>query len=258
MKILIVDDEPPARARLFHLIHDLGLGEVVGEAGNGHDALVATDTQHPDVVLLDIRMPGMDGLEVARHLSGLESPPSVIFTTAYDDHALAAFETNAIDYLLKPIRRERLTEALGRVVRPTRAQLSGLQESVETNPARTHLSATLFDRLQLVPVAEVRYLKAEHKYVTVGHPDGQLLIEDSLSSLEEEFADRFLRVHRNALIATVYARGLGRDEAGRNIVHLADVEAHIEVSRRMVAVGEKGAQRGSAEKLRRLSRDLPT
>ena len=258
MKILIVDDEPPARARLFHLIHDLELGEVVGEAGNGHDALVATDTQHPDVVLLDIRMPGMDGLEVARHLSGLESPPSVIFTTAYDDHALVAFETNAIDYLLKPIRRERLSEALGRAVRPTRAQLSGLRESVETNPARTHLSATLSDRLQLVPVAEVRYLKAEHKYVTVGHPDGPLLIEDSLSSLEEEIADRFLRVHRNALIATVYARGLGRDEAGRNIVHLADVEAPIEVSRRMVASVRKVLKEGVLGSKIRLSRDLPT
>lgn len=124
MKILIVDDEPPARARLFHLIHDLELGEVVGEAGNGHDALVATDTQHPDVVLLDIRMPGMDGLEVARHLSGLESPPSVIFTTAYDDHALAAFETNAIDYLLKPIRRERLTARPGRPPHPGSAEWS--------------------------------------------------------------------------------------------------------------------------------------
>ena len=244
MKILIVDDEPPTRARLFHLIHDLKLGEVVGEAGNGRDALAATNTEHPDVVLLDIRMPGMDGLEVARHLAGLETPPSVIFTTAYDDHALAAFETNAIDYLLKPIRRERLTEALRRAVRPTRAQLNGLRESADRNTARTHLSATLSDRLQLVPVAEVRYLKAEHKYVTVGHPDGQLLIEDSLSSLEEEFADRFLRVHRNALIATVHARGLGRDEAGRNIVHLADVDTHIEISRRMVASVRKVLKEG--------------
>ena len=151
MKILIVDDEPPARARLLQLIADLELGEVVGEAGNGRDALVATDIRQPDVVLLDIRMPGMDGLEVARHLSGFERAPSVIFTTAYDDHALAAFETNAIDYLLKPIRRERLTEALRRAVRPTRAQLSGLQISDESNKARTHFSATLSDRLQVVP-----------------------------------------------------------------------------------------------------------
>ena len=244
MKILIVDDEPPARARLVQLIHDLGLGDVVGEAGNGRDALVATDSATPDVVLLDIRMPGMDGLEVARHLSGLAQPPSVIFTTAYDDHALAAFETNAIDYLLKPIRRERLREALSRAVRPTRAQLSTLSDPEANSKARTHLSATLSDRLQLIPVDEVRYLKAEHKYVTAGHPGGKLLVEDSLSALEDEFGDRFLRVHRNALIAPVFARGLDRDSDGRNVLRLADVDVHIEVSRRMIASVRKVLKEG--------------
>ena len=244
MKILIVDDEPPARARLFQIIQDLDLGEVVGEAGNGREALAGTETHQPDVILLDIRMPGMDGLEVARHLSGLEHPPSVIFTTAYDDHAVAAFETNAIDYLLKPIRRERLAEALSRAVRPTRAQLSGIHASDVSAQARTHLSATISDRLVPIPVDEVRYLKAEHKYVTVGHPDGELLIEDSLSSLEEEFGERFLRVHRNALIAPIYARELDRDRAGRNVLRLADMEVPIQVSRRMIASVRKVLKQG--------------
>lgn len=244
MKILIVDDEPPARARLVQLIHELELGEVVGEAANGRDALVLTNTVDPDVVLLDIRMPGMDGVEVARHLLGLERPPSVIFTTAYDQHALAAFETNAIDYLLKPIRRERLSEALARALRPTRAQLSGLRHSADNNTARTHLSATVAHQLQLIRVDEIRYLKAEHKYVTVGHPDGQLLIEDSLSAIEEEFGDRFLRVHRNALIAPAFVLGLDKDCDGRNIVRLAAVDAPVEVSRRMIASVRKVLKEG--------------
>lgn len=242
MKIVIVDDEPPARARLVQLIHDLELGEVVGEARNGREALTVTENVQPDVVLLDIRMPGMDGLEVARHLSGLHMPPLVIFTTAYDEHALAAFEINAIDYLLKPVRRERLTEALARAVHHTQAQRRGLLASNDS--ARTHLSATLSDRLQLIPVREVRYLKAEHKYVTVGHPHGQLLIEDSLSALEVEFGNRFLRVHRNALIAPVFARGLSRDGDGRNVLALADVDEGIEVSRRMIASVRKVLKEG--------------
>ena len=245
MKILVVDDEPPARARLIQLIDDLKLGEVVGEASNGRDALTRTESDQPDIVLLDIRMPGMDGLEVAHHLSGLEDPPAVIFTTAYDDHALDAFETNAVDYLLKPIRRQLLTEALQRAMRPTRAQLTAV-EALESGPkARTHLSATLSDRLQLVPIEDVRYFKAEHKYVTVGYPQGQLLIEDSLNTIEEEFGDRFLRVHRNALVARTHIRGMGKDSAGRNIIHLAEVDESIEISRRMTASVRKALKEGT-------------
>ena len=114
MKILIVDDEPLARSRLKALVGELGAGEIAGEAGNGTDALRAVEESDPDIVLLDIRMPGMDGIEVARHLSALPRPPAVIFTTAYDSHALAAIEANAVDYLLKPIRKARLESALDR------------------------------------------------------------------------------------------------------------------------------------------------
>lgn len=243
MKILIVDDEPPARSRLVQLIRDLGLGEVVGEAQNGREALMLIDTVRPDVVLLDIRMPDMDGLEVARHLSGMNWAPTVIFTTAYDEHALSAFELNALDYLLKPIRRLRLKESLARVSRHSGGGLAGLAPLGES--ARTHLSATSSDQLRLVPVNEVRYLKAEHKYVTVGHPDEQLLIEDSLSALALEFGNRFLRVHRNALIAPLFARGLSRDGDGRNVLQLADVDESIEVSRRMLASVRKVLKQGA-------------
>ena len=244
MRILVVDDEPPARQRLCDLIAELELGEVVAEAGNGRDALEATASHQPDLILLDIRMPGMDGLEVARHLAAVDNPPAVIFTTAFDGHALEAFESNAVDYLLKPIRKQRLQTAVHKATQPTRAQLSGLRQSSIGAAGRTHISAKLSDRLELVPIDEVRYFKAEHKYVTVGHPRGQLLIEDSLSSLEEEFGERFLRVHRNALVAKCYVRTLERNATGHNVVILADIDEALEVSRRMTASVRKILKQG--------------
>jgi two-component system response regulator AlgR len=235
VRILIVDDEPLARARLKALVTELGAGEVVGEAGNGRAALDAVAASAPQAILLDIRMPGMDGLEVARHLAGLERPPAVIFTTAYDDHALAAFEANAVDYLLKPIRRERLSAALAKARSLTRAQLA---EVVATDGAgggvRTHVSATLQGNLKLVPVEEVRYFRAEHKYVTARYPEGELVLDEALTALEEEFAGVFLRVHRAALVAVAHVRGLERDTEGRHCVRLDGVAETVEVSRRLL------------------------
>ena len=239
MKILVVDDEPPARQRLCDLVDELELGIVVGEAGNGRDALAKAESELPDLILLDIRMPGMDGLEVARHLANQKDPPAVIFTTAYESHALEAFDSNAVDYLLKPIRKARLSAAVQRAARLTRAQLSGLQDVGPGAGMRTHVSATLTDRLELVAVEDVRYFKAEHKYVTVGSPSGQLLIEDSLNALEEEFGERFLRIHRNALVARAHVRAMERDADGHNVVRLADVEETLGVSRRMTATVRK-------------------
>ncbi|MBS37026.1 MAG: DNA-binding response regulator [Thiotrichales bacterium] len=239
MKILIVDDEPPARARLTALVEEIGTGVVIAEAANGRDALILARSEELDLVLLDIRMPGMDGLEVARHLAMLEHPPAVIFTTAFDNHALEAFDSNAVDYLLKPIRLDRLEVALQRATRPTRAQLSGLNASQLKHQGRTHISATLSDRLELVPVEDVRYFKAEHKYVTVGFPQGQLLIEESLNSLEAEFGECFLRVHRNALVAVAHVKSMERDANGRNVVTLTEVDDQLEVSRRMAASVKK-------------------
>lgn len=235
MRIVVVDDEPPARMRLTSIIAELGVGEVVAEAGNGRQALEAIERTHAQIVLMDIRMPGMDGLEAARHLEKLESPPAVIFTTAYEDHALAAFEANAVDYLLKPIRKDRLAAALERARSLTRAQLDTLMLAGEEASARTHLSATLQGNLRLVLVSEVRFLRAEHKYVTARHGEGELVLDESLTQLEQEFGERFLRVHRNALVAVAHIRGLSRDAEGRSCVELDGVEERVEVSRRLLA-----------------------
>ncbi len=242
MNVLIVDDEPLARSRLARLLGDLPDVRIVGEAGNGLAALEACARLEPQVVLLDIRMPGMDGIEVARHLDALERPPAVIFTTAYGDHALEAFAAHALDYLLKPVRGERLAEALTRARRLTRAQQGALAEAGERR-TRSHLCARMQGTLRVVPIAEVVYLLADQKYVEVGHANGTLLIEESLAALEQEFAPRFLRIHRNALVARDCIAGLESGNDGRSRVRLKGVEARPEVSRRHIA------------ELRRLLRD---
>jgi two-component system response regulator AlgR len=236
MRIVVVDDEPPARARLRGLLKEIGGHEVVAEAAHGAEALAAVDRTQAELLLLDIRMPGMDGLEVASHLATLPEPPAVIFTTAYDAHALAAIEANAVDYLLKPIRRERLIAALGRAMTLTRAQVASLQSAdAGAVSARTHISATLHGGLRLVPIAEVRYFRAEHKYVTARYPDGELVIEDPLTALEEEFRGRFIRVHRNALVAASHVRALERDTHGHYRVDFDGIDEPVEVSRRLVS-----------------------
>lgn len=240
MKVLIVDDEAPARARLARLVEGIEGCELVGEAGDGQTAVEMTARESPDVLLLDIRMPGMDGLEVARHVANAEPPPAVIFTTAFGDHALEAFETHAAAYLLKPIRQERLAAALDGASRPTRAQLAA---AAQTGGPRTQLCAHLGGELHLVPVNEVLYLRAEHKYVTVRHRRGELLIEESLKSLEEEFGGRFLRIHRNALIAPDAVGGL-RNEGGRQRVWFRDVDESLEVSRRHLPGVRQALRRG--------------
>lgn len=236
MRILIVDDEPLARQRLASLVERADLGDLVGQASNGAEALEASKTEAPDVVLLDIRMPGMDGLEVARHLAGTERPPAVIFTTAYDTHALEAFEAHAVDYLLKPIRQGRLMEALARARQPTRAQLAGLGGSqLSAASARTHISATLQGNLKLMPVREVRYFRAEHKYVSARSAEEELVLDESLSELKQEFGQRFLQVHRNALVALEHVTILERDGSGGQFVCLDGVDQRIQVSRRLAA-----------------------
>lgn len=235
MKVLIVDDEAPARARLAQLVNDLPELEVAGEAANGRDALEANERLAPDVVLLDIRMPGMDGLEAARHLATLERPPAVIFITAYEEHALEAFGAQAVDYLLKPVRRERLEQALAKATRLSRAQLDAMAEARPEPSARTHLSVTLHGRLQLIPVNEVIFFRAEQKYVTVRHTGGETLVEDSLKSLEQEFGGRFVRIHRNTLVARAALEGMEKNRDGSHYVKLRGCEERPEISRRHVA-----------------------
>ncbi|HEU4665065.1 MAG TPA: LytTR family DNA-binding domain-containing protein [Dokdonella sp.] len=233
MKALVVDDEPLARERMRALLAEIGDVEVVGEAGNGRDALDAVARLAPDVVLLDIRMPVMDGIEVARHLGALESPPALIFCTAYGDHALAAFEANAIDYLLKPVRSERLRAALAKARRWSGEDAREVERALGAGRStRTHLCARVRGSLVLVPVAEVAYLLAEDKYVVVHHAKGTVLIEEPLKALEDEFEDRFVRIHRNCLVARAKLTGLTRTPDGRLLANVDGVPTALEVSRR--------------------------
>jgi two-component system response regulator AlgR len=232
MRVLVVDDEALARERLCRLLAGIDGVEVVGEADTGREALERSAALAPDVVMLDIRMPGMDGIEAARHMATLPHPPAVVFTTAYGDFALQAFEAQAVDYLLKPIRAERLAQALEKARRLTSAEAAALAPA--QGHARTHLSATVHGSLQLIPVNEVIYFQADQKYVTVRHRSGEVLVEDSLKALEEEFGEAFVRIHRNALVARHALRGLEGGD-GHSRVRLAGVDETLEVSRRHAA-----------------------
>lgn len=234
MKVIIADDEQLARNRLRSLIQELG-ADVIAEAGNGTEALTLCNEYAPEIVLMDIRMPGMDGLEAAQHLSQLDNPPAVIFTTAYDEHALKAFETNAVDYLLKPVRKERLQQALEKAVKLNRVQLGAIR-NIDNNPhERTHISINTHGKLQLIPVDEIIYFLADQKYVTVRYASGQQLVTESLKSLEDEFGQRFLRIHRNAIVAREFISGMEKDNEGHTCVLLKDIDDKLEVSKRHVA-----------------------
>jgi two-component system response regulator AlgR len=207
--------------------------EVVGEAAGGEEALTACEALAVDLVLLDIRMPGMDGLAAAARLADFEQPPAVIFTTAFDEHALAAFDRNAIDYLLKPIRRQRLEQALAKAVSLTRPQLQVLQGL--QNEKEAAISATFRGGLQRIPLSEIYYFRAEQKYVVARHTAGEALLEESLKSLEQQFGDHFLRIHRNALVAKDQLAGLQKESDGRTLVVLKGLEERLDVSRRHLA-----------------------
>ena len=234
MKVVIADDEPLARERLRSLLGEHAGIEIVAEAENGLTALQACAEFRPDLVLLDIAMPGVDGLEAARHLTAFEPRPAVVFCTAYDEHALSAFDAAAIDYLMKPVRAERLAAALERA----RTFIAGRETQAPAAPGkhpRTHLCARLRGSLRLIPVEDVHYLQAEEKYVVVHHVRGEDLIEESLKSLEDEFDARFVRIHRNCLVARHEITELKRGSDGRVHAVLRHGKEPLEVSRRCVA-----------------------
>ena len=232
-RVLIVDDEPPARERLRRLLDELGDVDVTGEAANGEQAVRLAGELKPDVVLLDVRMPGMNGLEAARHLALFESPPAVVFTTAYDAYAVEAFEAQAIGYLLKPVRAEKLAAALKRAARLAGTQLARLAAGDPQRAARTHVAARLGDQVRLIPVPEIYYFSADQKYTTVRHRGGSDLIEDSLRALEEEFPTQFVRVHRNALVGIHALAAIERDAEGQYRVVVRDLGERVDVSRRL-------------------------
>ena len=229
MKILVVDDEPLARERLMRLLEKVKPDARLEEAGDGKQALELIASQQPELIMLDIRMPGMDGIAVASALQNLQEPPAVIFCTAYDQYALEAMDHQAVAYLLKPVREEKLREVLKRAGRLNRLQLTALKGG---SPARSHLVSESRRGVETTEVGEVRCFIAEQKYVRAVHPEGSLLLSETLKELEEEFGGRFLRVHRNALVSLAHIRGLNRTSDDSWFVVLDAVEEQPSVSRR--------------------------
>jgi two-component system response regulator AlgR len=237
LRIVIADDEAPARSRIRDLLEDCAASmtlEVVGEASNGRELIDLLQHAPADVALLDIRMPEMDGIEAAQHLRKLPDAPAVIFTTAYDNYALKAFELHAVDYLVKPIRLRRLYDALARVRSITPLPLDVLRD-LAPEP-RKHLSVQERGRIALVPVDRILFMRAELKYVTIRTLEAEHLIEESLTRLEQEFRDRFVRIHRSCLVARDYIDRFerGADDTGEGgwVVVLRGLEERLPVSRR--------------------------
>lgn len=237
MDIIIVDDEPLARDRLQRMLSEETDYRVVGEAANSEEALTAVHQLDPDLVLLDIHMPGDNGLQAARLMTALDDPPAVIFCTAFDQHALDAFAVNAQDYLLKPVRKDKLLQALDKVQRLNRAQRQKLTSASASRAdasvnGRSHISARTRRGVELIAVEKVFYFAADQKYVTVYHEGGETLIDDTLKELESEFGDRFVRIHRNALVPLVRVEAMERSPTGQFELRLQGTDLRPVVSRR--------------------------
>jgi two-component system, LytTR family, response regulator AlgR len=246
LRVLIVDDEVPARRRMSELLDDARPAcatSVIGEASSGQEALkLCQGPAVPDVVLLDIHMPDMTGLECAQHLLKLPSPPGIIFVTAYDDYAVQAFELHAIDYLMKPVRLERLIAALQKIKPISAQQVDGLPRA-----ARRFLSVTERGRVMLVPIEDVIYFRADNKYIAIQTHEREYLLEDSLNRLEDEYGDQFVRTHRNSLIARKAISGFEKgdgDEDSQWLVVIAGRPERLPVSRRQQHIVKQIAKGG--------------
>jgi two-component system, LytTR family, response regulator AlgR len=237
LKILIADDEAPARNRMRDLLGDIENIEIVAEAKNGKQAIDLAETTKPDVMLLDIRMPVMDGIEAAQHAQKLAHKPHIIFTTAFDAYAIKAFDLNAVDYLLKPIRLERLQAAINKA-HALQPNIHEALKAIQTprQKARTHLSIHERGRVLLVPIETIIYLRAELKYITVRTAEREYLIEESLTHLEVEFGERFIRLHRNCIVAPQFIVGYEKRQNDDNeqqwVALLNNIPEAIAISRR--------------------------
>ncbi|WP_339803585.1 LytTR family DNA-binding domain-containing protein [uncultured Marinobacter sp.] len=232
-RLLIADDEPLARERLRRMVSALPDVEVCGEAANGDEVLTGIRQLEPDILLLDIRMPGKDGLEVASLVQALANPPAIIFCTAYDHYAIRAFDVQAIAYLLKPVRQEALAEALARAGRVNRVQRQALQ-----TPAANEdliLAVTNSRGTERIDMTRVYFCEADQKYVTLTHDSGETLTDLSLKALEQRFPGLFLRLHRNTLAGTRHIRALERNDDSGYHVRLEGHPATLPVSRRHLA-----------------------
>ena len=233
MDILICDDEPLAVERLSRLVSQLG-HQVIATAQHGQQALEMVQQFEPDVVLLDIQMPEMDGLSCAQHLAHFNPTPAIVFCTAFDEHALQAIQSQAKGYLLKPIAKDDLETVLESVTKLTQAQLTKKKkkELMEEKVQRQQIAAKTYRGLELIPVENIYYFLADQKYVTVRHKNGSVLIDETLKDLETEFADRFIRIHRNALISLDYLDGLEMVSSGQYQVRCRELDERLAVSRR--------------------------
>jgi len=244
MKILVCDDEKLARERLIRLLETIPTCEVIAQAERDSEALEQARLFQPDIVLLDIQMPGINGLEVAMRLNQMTHPPAIIFCTAYEDYAIAAFRAQAVGYLLKPIRQEALQQALLNVKQLNRVQLTALKQLAdsvtgEKNPEvsheRSHLSVRSHRGIELIPVVDIRLLKAEQKYVTIKTAHQEAVADDTLKELETAFPHSFIRVHRNALVSLQHILRLEFIKPGHYAVHLQDLTETVPISRRYLA-----------------------
>ncbi len=235
MKILIADDEPLARMRIRALVNEIGGHEILEEeATNGREVLQLVKVYQPQVVLLDIGMPGINGMQAAEEITKMSIRPTLIFTTAYGEYALEAFEQQAVDYLLKPIRKDRLQQALEKA---ERLQQTCIDKPLSTEldserGARTHISVLSQGNTLLIPVDKIYYFHADQKYVTLRWQEGEALIDESLKNLEAEFSGQFLRIHRNALVALVYISKLTKDGQNHHFIGFDEIDEQLEISRR--------------------------
>ncbi|MDX1633202.1 MAG: LytTR family DNA-binding domain-containing protein [Marinobacter sp.] len=229
-RILIADDEPLARERLARLVDRLDGYRVCGESGDGHATLRAVAELEPDILLLDIRMPGMDGMEVAEKLSALTHPPAIIFCTAYDHYAINAFEVQAAAYLLKPVRREALADALGRAGRINRVQLQALQ--VRSEASEDQLAVRTHRGTELIELAAILYCEADQKCVTIHHSQGETVTDFTLKELEQAYPEQLLRIHRQTLVGVRHIQALLRDDDGHYRIRLRQQDTELPVSRR--------------------------
>ncbi|MGP5407653.1 LytR/AlgR family response regulator transcription factor [Psychrobacter celer] len=233
MRIVVCDDEPLARERLARIVQESG-HQVVAQVTTGAEAIVAVKTQQPDIILLDIRMPEMDGVRCAQALNELEHPPAIIFVTAYDHYAIAALKANAIGYLLKPANKDELLEALNKAKNLNAAQLNEIRklEDPTARPIREHIAARTHRGVELIKLTDIYYFTADQKYVKVRHKNGIVLIDETLKELEQEFEDRLFRVHRNAIINLSFLDYLETLDAGQYQVRFKGIDETLAVSRR--------------------------
>ncbi|QDK99073.1 response regulator transcription factor [Acinetobacter tandoii] len=233
MDILICDDEPLAVERLSRLVTQMG-HQVIATAAYGQEAIEMVQFYQPDVVLLDIQMPEMDGLTCAQYLRQLKPSPAIVFCTAYDQHALDAFKSHAEGYLLKPIMQQELHQVLDQLTKLTQAQVSHLEqkEDMDNLEQRHQIAAKTYRGVELVPVENIYYFLADQKYVTVRHKNGSVLIDETLKDLEQEFGQQFIRIHRNALVSVHYLEGLELINSGQYQVRCRELDERLSVSRR--------------------------